>query len=152
MDGISFSLSEASLNRFVTGQLGLGTGQDRARSGMEIPSKRPASLITSENTMCVWKSGASRQPGWLYLIGEEKLAWEGFYRGRWGGGDGIPESQGTPALGTQTRPRGKATRGNRLSTKHHPWYASYPAIPFVPGLDLFHLQKKKIIIYILFPF
>lgn len=37
--------SEASLNRFVTGQLGLGTGQDRAESGMEIPSKRPASLL-----------------------------------------------------------------------------------------------------------
>lgn len=45
--------SEASLNRFVTGQLGLGTGQDRARSGMKIPGKRPASLICLKKT-CVF--------------------------------------------------------------------------------------------------
>lgn len=104
--------SEASLNRFVTGQLGLGTGQDGAGSGVEIPGKRPASLISLKKNLRVWKSGASSQPAWLYLLGWEKLPWEGFYHGRWGGGDGIPVSQGTPALGTQTLPQGKATRGS----------------------------------------
>lgn len=93
--------------------------------------------------MCVWKPGASRQLAWLYLIGWEKLPWEGFYRGRWGGGDGIPVSQGTPALGTQTLLQGKAptTPLGMLRT---------PPSPSFQGWSYFS-YRRKVSICILFP-
>lgn len=55
--------SEASLNRFVTGRVRLGTGQDGARSRMEIPIERPAGTDSSEKHPCVFGTRSFQAAG-----------------------------------------------------------------------------------------
>lgn len=122
--------SEASLNRFVTGPLGLGTGQDGAGSGVEIPDERPACL-TRPKPPCVCLE--IRQPARCCVIGGRKSPGKVFVAA---GGEA-----GMGYLRARTHQLCRGAKRRPAAARHQP----PPSNPFVSGLDFFHLQRKKIL-------